>query len=185
MLEPVLYDLRSAALREVPKGPFTSTADAYGTIRVLANLRPESTEAVFSSTHHTSQAADLKAFDAAIGDTGQSAGFGPSTTLTAKHTNLRQKRKPNDSGRAHIKGVLFQALRVQVPKTTTNANTIAADEDDNQYLAGDPVGFVRDHIAKLVSSDYSAYVQKTGSQKEYLGPAVRARRIPRGLFMGR
>ena len=170
MLENTLFDLRSAALAEVPKAAFVSTVDAYSTIRVLANLRPESTEAIFSSTHHTQQAADLKAFDAGIGDTGQSAGFGPNTTMTGKHTNLRQKRKPNDSALAHIKGIVFECLGVKVPKTTTNSSTISDDSDDAQYVAPDAVGFARDHIAKLVACDYAPYVQKTGSQKELLGP---------------
>lgn len=169
MLENSLFDLRSASLAKVA-GPFVSTVDSYAVVRFLANLRPESTEAVFSSTHHTAQAADIKAFDAAIGDTGQSAGFGPNTTITAKHSSLRQKRKPNDSGRAHIKGIVFEVLGIKKPTTTTNANTIADDSNDAQTIVPDASGFVESYVAKCIATDYVPYVQKTGGQREYLGP---------------
>ena len=170
MLENTLFDLRAAALARIGKAGVISTVDPYATVRFLANLRPESTEAIFSTSKHPSEAKDLKAFDAAIGDTGGSCGFGTTTTLTAKHTSLRQKRKPNDNGRSIVQGILLVARAVKTPKTTTNANTLTDDSDDAQYIAPDAVGFARDHIAKAMAEDYMPYLQKSGGQKEYLGP---------------
>jgi hypothetical protein len=170
MLENTLFDLRAAALARIGKAGVLSTVDPFATVRFLANLRPESTEAIFSTSKHPSEAKDLKAFDAAIGDTGGSCGFGTTTTLTPKHTSLRQKRKPNDNGRSVVQGILLVARGVKKPKTTTNANTLTDDSDDAQYLAADAVGFVRDHVAKAIAEDYMPYVQKSGGQKEYLGP---------------
>lgn len=168
-LEMIKHDLRMAAIASV-KGNVLSTLDAYSTLRFQANLRPESTESVFDTSKHTSQARALRAFDTAIGEVATAAGFGANTTFTAKHTNLRQRKKPNDGGRAMVKGILFEALALKVPKTTTNANTITDDNDDTQYIAPDPADFARDLCAKLVQTDYAFYVEKSGGHKEYLGP---------------
>lgn len=170
MLENTLFDLRAAALARLGKAAFTSTVDPYATVRVLANLRPESAESIFSTSKHPSEAKDLRAFDAAIGEVGSSAGFGTATTLTPKHTSLRQKRRPNDQGRSMVQGILLVARGVKTPKTTTNANTLTDDNDDMQYLAPDASGFARDHIAKAFAEDYMPYVQKSGGMREYLGP---------------
>lgn len=169
-LESELFDLRVRALSKLPNADFVSTVDNFSTVRFLANLRPENQEAVFSSTHHTAQAADIHAFDAGLGDTGQAAGFGPNTTMTPRHTNLRQKRKPNDSGKSVVQGLLLVARGLKKPTTTTNANTISDDSDNQQTLAPDAVGYVRERVAALIAEDYSPYIQKTGGMREYLAP---------------
>jgi hypothetical protein len=174
-LHNTLYGLRKEALSfltaQYPNAPFQSTLDPFATARFLANLRPESTESIFSTSHHTAQAEDVKAFEAALHDAGTSAGFGPNTTLGEQHTNLRTRRKPNDDGQSYVKGILLVAQPIKKPTTTTNANTIADDSNDFQTVAPDRDGYVREQVARVWSQDYMPYVQKSSGAKEMLGRA--------------
>lgn len=167
-----LRDRAAAGLaRRYSAGKGLTTVDAFSRVRFTADLRPESTAAVFAGSNHTDQAADVHAFDLAIGESGGQAGFGVNTILSPRHTNLRTKRLPNNGAAAKVNGILLVAERIKTPKTATTAAIVADDSNDKQNLAVDASGFVYRYVAELVSQDYSPYIQKPGgSPKEYLGP---------------
>ncbi len=173
----LIHQLRKDAVADLISNPkigrnkFYTDVDPYARVRFTADLQPESTQAVFSGTYQTDNTKDLQAFAAALNDNGATAGFGTATTLTPKHTSIREKRKPNDGALMLVKGILLTCERIKTPKTATNSTTVSDDSDNKQNFAYDPNGFVQKLVADLVAEDFMPYVQKPGgSQKEYLGP---------------
>lgn len=159
-----------------PRGSYRrTTIPAFSKVRFTANLRPDNATTYFDSgTLHTSSNKDLQAFSYSVGEVAPLAGFGATTTATARHTNLKNKRRLNDDGRMSIVGfAVTPDGYLKKPLTLTNANTIADDSDNvAAELVPDGVNgsWLFGFLLRLIADSYVPYVQfGSASTKEYLG----------------